>query len=55
MRFEKEPESMSEEELKKLLVKIEKQMRKAAAELDFETAAELRDKMIDIKKMLEQK
>ena len=55
MRFEKEPESMSEEELKKLIVKIEKQMRKAAAELDFETAAELRDKMIDIKKMLEQK
>lgn len=49
-RFEKDPESMSEAELKKLLDKLEKQMRKAAAELDFETAAELRDKMIDLKK-----
>ena len=53
MRFEKDPESMSAEELKKLMDKIEKQMRKAAAELDFETAAELRDKLIDIKKMTE--
>ena len=35
--------------------KIEKQMRKAAAELDFESAAELRDKLIDIKKIVEKK
>ncbi len=49
-RFEKDPESMSEAEVKKLLDKLEKQMRKAAAELDFETAAELRDKIIDLKK-----
>ncbi len=54
MRFEKDPESMSEDELKKLLAKIEKQMRKAAAELDFETAATLRDQMIDIKKIMEE-
>jgi len=53
MRFEKDPESMSMDELKKLMDKIEKQMRKAAAELDFETAAELRDKLIDIKKLAE--
>lgn len=53
MRFEKDPESMSGDELKKLMDKIEKQMRKAAAELDFETAAELRDKLIDIKKLAE--
>lgn len=53
MRFEKDPESMSKEELKKLMDKIEKQMRKAAAELDFESAAELRDKLIDIKKIYE--
>ncbi|MCR4651714.1 MAG: excinuclease ABC subunit UvrB [Lachnospiraceae bacterium] len=53
MRFEKDPESMNEEELKRLIEKIEKQMRKAAAELDFETAAELRDKMVDLKKELE--
>ena len=51
MRFEKDPESMTKDELKKLMDKIEKQMRKAAAELDFESAAELRDKLIDIKKM----
>lgn len=48
--LEKDPESMSEEELKKLIDKIEKQMRKAAAELDFETAAVLRDKMVELKK-----
>ncbi len=53
VRFEKDPESMSLDELKKLAAKIEKQMRKAAAELDFETAATLRDQMIDIKKMME--
>ena len=55
MQFEKDPESMSEEEIKKLMDKIEKQMRKAAAELDFETAAELRDKIIDLKKLIEKK
>ena len=49
-QLEKDPESMSEEELKKLIDKIEKQMRKAAAELDFETAAVLRDKMVELKK-----
>ncbi len=35
--------------------KIEKQMRKAAAELDFETAAELRDSLIDIRKQFEKR
>lgn len=48
-RFVKDPESMSEGELRELAEKIEKQMRKAAAELDFETAAELRDKLIDLR------
>ncbi len=51
-RFEKDPESMNPQEIKKLLDKLEKQMRKAAAELDFETAAELRDKIIDLRKNL---
>ena len=55
MKFEKDPESMDVEELKKLIGKIEKQMRKAAADLDFETAAELRDQMIDVKKKLEER
>ncbi len=53
LRFEKDPESMSRDELVKLIEKIEKQMKKAAAELDFETAAELRDKMIELKKALD--
>ncbi len=48
-RFAKDPESMSEGEIRKLAEKIEKQMRKAAAELDFETAAELRDKLIELR------
>ncbi len=52
MRFEKDPESMDREELTKLIEKVEKNMRKAAAELDFESAAELRDKMIELKKAL---
>ncbi len=50
-KYEKDPESMSAEELEKLIDKVEKQMRKAAAELDFETAASLRDKMLHLKKV----
>ncbi len=48
--LEKDPESMNLEELKKLVDTIQKKMKKAAAELDFETAAQLRDKMIELKK-----
>ena len=44
---------MNEEELEKLAAKIEKKMRKAAAELNFEEAALLRDRMVEIKKQLE--
>ncbi len=51
-RFEKDPESMNREELEKLIGKVEKQMKAAAAELNFEMAAELRDRMIDLKKNL---
>lgn len=50
VRFEKDPESMNPAEIRKLMDKLEKQMRKAAAELDFETAAELRDKIVDLRK-----
>ncbi len=50
--LEKDPESMSAKELKKLADDIEKQMRRAAADLDFETAAMLRDKMIEIRKRM---
>jgi len=49
LRMEKDPESMSKEELEKLINDVSKQMRKAAAELNFEAAAQLRDKMIELK------
>ena len=52
MRMEKDPESMSAKELEKLIKDMTKQMKKAAAELNFEAAAELRDKLVDLKKML---
>ena len=50
MKLEKDPESMNRKELTKLIAKVEKQMRAAAADLNFEQAAELRDKMIELKK-----
>lgn len=46
-KLEKDPESMGRKELEALIKRIEKQMRKAAAELDFESAAELRDQMLE--------
>ena len=52
MEFDKDPESMSRRELEKLIGDIKKKMRKAAAELNFEAAAEYRDKMVKLKNML---
>ena len=51
-QFQKDPESMSKKELEKLVGDIQKKMQAAAAELNFEAAAELRDKMIELKKNL---
>ena len=51
-QFQKDPESMSKKELEKLVGEIQKKMQAAAAELNFEAAAELRDKMIELKKNL---
>lgn len=52
IKFEKDPESMSRQELEKLVKDVEKKMKKAAADLNFEAAAELRDKMVELKKIL---
>ena len=54
LRMEKDPESMSKEELEKLIKDVSKQMRKAAAELNFEAAASLRDKMIELKQVYQE-
>ncbi|MBR0090093.1 MAG: UvrB/UvrC motif-containing protein, partial [Lachnospiraceae bacterium] len=48
-RFEKDPESMDKAELEKLIAEVEKKMRRAATDLDFESAAMLRDQMIELK------
>ena len=50
--LEKDMESMSRKELEELIAKVQKQMKAAAAELNFEMAAELRDKMVELKKNL---
>jgi len=54
VRMEKDPESMSEKELEKLAKELTKQMKKAAVELNFEAAAELRDKLVEIKRMMKE-
>ena len=53
VRFEKDPESMSAAELEKLIGDIQKKMKKAAADLNFEAAAMLRDQMIELKQQLQ--
>ena len=52
-KLAKDPESMDSKELKKLIGEVQKQMMRAAADLNFEAAAELRDKMIELKKTLD--
>jgi excinuclease ABC subunit B len=52
-KLEKDPESMDDKELKALISKIKQAMNAAAAELNFEEAAVLRDRMIELKKLLE--
>ena len=49
--LEKDPESMSNDELNKLIKKLDKEMKQAAMELQFERAAELRDKILELKKL----
>ena len=52
--FEKDPESMDAKELEKLAKELTKKMHQAAAELNFEEAARLRDRMVEVKKMLQE-
>jgi excinuclease ABC subunit B len=52
IQMEKDPESMSKKELEKMIADIQKKMQKAAAELNFEAAAEYRDHMIKLKNAL---
>ncbi len=54
LQMEKDPESMSRSELEKLIKDMTKQMKKAAAELNFEMAAQVRDKLVELKKQLQE-
>lgn len=51
-QFDKDPESMSRKELEAVVNKLSKQMKKVAAELNFEQAAEIRDQLVTLKKQL---
>lgn len=52
--FDKDPESMDREELEKLIGEVQKKMKRTAADLNFEAAAELRDKLVELKKHLQE-
>lgn len=52
--LDKDPESMSKDELKKLIQKMDKEMKQAAVELQFERAAELRDKVLELKRLMQE-
>ncbi len=52
LKADKDAESMSREEMEKEVVKLERKMKRAAADLNFEEAVELRDRMIELKKAL---
>ncbi len=52
LELDKDPESMSEQELKKLIAEVTRRMNQAAVELNFEEAALQRDRMLELKKYL---
>ncbi|BCK01259.1 excinuclease ABC subunit UvrB [Anaerocolumna chitinilytica] len=51
-KMDKDPESMTRKELEAVVKKISKDMQTAAAELNFELAAQLRDQLLELKKQL---
>ncbi|MDO5411339.1 MAG: excinuclease ABC subunit UvrB [Lachnospiraceae bacterium] len=53
MTLDKDPESMDKKELQKLIAQVKKKMTQAAAELNFEEAAQLRDKMLELRGFLD--
>jgi len=52
-KLAKDPESMSAKELKELIARVRRQMERAATNLDFESAAQLRDRMLELRKYLD--
>ena len=54
LNFKKDPESMSKEELEKLIADIQKKMKQAEGDLNFELAAQYRDQMIQLKTLLQE-
>lgn len=52
-KLAKDPESMSTKELKELIGRVRRQMERAATNLDFESAAQLRDRMLELRKFLD--
>lgn len=50
--FDKDPESMSADEIKVAIKKLEKEMKQAAGDLQFEKAASIRDTILEMKKNL---
>lgn len=53
-KIEKDPESMSKKEIERMIAKVKKSMEHAATQLDFETAAMLRDQMLELKEHLKE-
>ena len=52
VKLEKDIESMSDKELEKLIKELNKKMHRAAAELNFEEAAQIRDQITMIRKTM---
>ncbi|MCR5640149.1 MAG: excinuclease ABC subunit UvrB [Lachnospiraceae bacterium] len=52
LSMDRRPEEMNAKELKEAIEKVKKKMERAAADLNFESAAEYRDRLIEMKQML---